>query len=42
MLHLFKALIAAYRRHMTELNAKMSEFDRNFELPSLPYRHPRA
>jgi len=28
MLHLFKALVAAYRRHMTELNAKMAQFDR--------------
>ena len=27
MLHLFKTLIAAYRRHMAELNAKMSQFD---------------
>jgi len=28
MLHIFKTLIAAYRRHMAELNAKMSQFDR--------------
>ena len=28
MLHLFKTLIAAYRRHMIELNGKMSQFDR--------------
>ena len=27
-MHFFKALIAAYRRHMTELNAKMTQFDR--------------
>lgn len=27
-MHFFKALVAAYRRHMTELNAKMSQFDR--------------
>ena len=28
MLYLFKSLVAAYRRHMTELNAKMAQFDR--------------
>jgi len=28
MLHLFKALVVAYRRHMSELNAKMAQFDR--------------
>lgn len=27
-MHFFKTLIAAYRRHMIELNAKMSQFDR--------------
>ena len=27
-MHFFKALLAAYRRHMSELNAKMSQFDR--------------
>jgi hypothetical protein len=28
MLHFLKALIATYRTHMAELNAKMSQFDR--------------
>jgi hypothetical protein len=28
MLHLFKSLIAAYRRHMAELHDKMTQFDR--------------